>query len=320
MKPAILVLVGMLALGAAARAEPAASPWAEGVPADTQARANALFAEGNALFAQQAHAAALAKYRAAVALWDHPMIQFNMAVTLIRLDRLLEADAALARALRYGPAPFTPDLYRQALDYQKLVGGRISVVEASCTQRGARVLLDGVSWFACPGTQRRRVLAGEHTILAAAPGFMPVSRKMAVLGGTTAEVPLSLVSVESVVRVEYPTPRWVPWTTAGAGAAIGFGGLAVWLAGKSELTSFDESFAMTCQAGCRTDLADQPMLKQMRDGADRKGEIGVAMGIAGGVVGLAGVVWAVLDRPHRVVPAVEPVPGRGAAIGARWRF
>src|SRR5688500_531216 len=98
-------------------------PWEAGIPKDKRDRAQAIFAEGNTLFAQQAHQPALDKYRQAIALWDHPLIRFNMAVTRIRLDRILEAADDLDAALRFGDQPFSAELYRQAMDYQKLVGG-----------------------------------------------------------------------------------------------------------------------------------------------------------------------------------------------------
>src|SRR6185503_16480126 len=113
-------------------------PWEQGVPKDKRDQAQALFQEGNLLFAQQAHQPALEKYNAAIALWDHPLIRFNMAVTLIRLDRILEAADNLDSALRFDAKPFTPELYQQALDYQKLVQGRVGTVEASCDQADAQ--------------------------------------------------------------------------------------------------------------------------------------------------------------------------------------
>src|SRR5690606_37398674 len=122
----------------------------------------AAFAEANELFSQQAHQPAIEKYKEALAAWDHPLIRFNMAVSLVRLDRILEAAEALDSALRFGQAPFTPEEHQRALDYQRLVGGRIGNVEASCDQDGVQVLLDGKPWFQCPGTQKLRVMAGEH--------------------------------------------------------------------------------------------------------------------------------------------------------------
>jgi hypothetical protein len=114
-----------------------ATPWAKDVPAAQQEQARALFEDGNQLFAQQAHGPALDRYRAAGALWDHPMIRFNMAVTEIRLDRVLDAADDLQAALRFGQTPFTPELHQQALDYQALLAGRIGELEVGCAQPGS---------------------------------------------------------------------------------------------------------------------------------------------------------------------------------------
>ncbi len=152
------LVVALAALAAApVRVLAAPEPWDVGVSDDNQARAEAIFAEGNQLFSQRAHAPALAKYKEAIALWDHPMIRFNMAVTLIRLDRILEAADELDAALRYGPAPFTPELYQQALDFQTLVRKQLGYIEAVSDQAGTRILLDGKPWFEAPGTRKIRV-------------------------------------------------------------------------------------------------------------------------------------------------------------------
>ena len=102
----IAVLVAGLAVAAPAAAD--TTRWSQGVPEAKQAQANTLFDAGNQLFAQQAHAPALEKYRAAIAIWDHPLIRFNLAVTLIRLDRPLEAAEDLEQALRFAPQTWRP--------------------------------------------------------------------------------------------------------------------------------------------------------------------------------------------------------------------
>src|SRR5438552_4098319 len=133
-----LVVVLVLVLAPRAWSGSDDDPWAGGVPRAQQEQANALFAEANQLFAQQAHGPALDKYKAAIALWDHPLIRFNMAVTEIRLDHLLDADDDLEKALRYGETPFSPELYRQALDYRTLVKKQIGMVEVTCSQSEVR--------------------------------------------------------------------------------------------------------------------------------------------------------------------------------------
>jgi hypothetical protein len=320
MKAACAAAIVLACAAGTARAQ--SKPWAQGVDEARQARANALFEEGNRLFAEKSNTAALERYRAAIAIWDHPMVQFNMAVTLIRLDRLLDAAEALDRALRYGAQPFTPELYQQALDYRRLLGGRVGTVEASCTQDGVQVLLDGSPWFVCPGTQQRRVLAGEHAIVATGATYQPLSRRVIVAGGVVSREALKLVALDAAVRLEYPTARWIPWTVAAVGAAVGFGGLGVWFSGRGEMDRFDERYAIDCWTGCETDLSAHDDLRALRDGARRTSAIGVSMMIAGGVVAVGGVIWGgALNRPRRVLPKLElaPSPG-GMTARAGWEF
>jgi hypothetical protein len=314
-------LVVALLLALAATPASADVPWADGVSKAKQTQANALFAEGNQLFAQQAHALALERYAAAVALWDHPLIQFNMAVTLIRLDRILEAAETIDKALRFGAAPFpSPEQYQQALDYQKLVSGRVGSVEASCQQAGASVLFDGKPWFACPGKQAKRVLAGAHVLVAEADGFMTISRRLVVSGNETAHESLALLPLDAVA-LHYPTPRWIPWTTAGAGAAIGLGGLGLWFAGNSAMERFEAHFKEECPQGCSANLdanETERDLARQRDSASTQGNVGLAMLVGGTAIAAGGVVWAVVfNQPSRVLPTVEVTPtsvGAGASV------
>lgn len=312
-----LVILALLIVSARhASADP---EWAQGVTKEHQDQANALFAEANQLFAQQAHAPALDKYQAAIALWDHPLIRFNMAVTLIRLDRILDAAENLEKALRFGKDPFTPELYQQALDYQALVKGRVGTVEASCDQAEAHVLFDGKPWFDCAGKQTLRVMAGEHVLVAEKKGYMTSSRRLVVVGGGTSSQRLSLLPIESVVRLQYPYPRWIPWTIAGGGAAVALGGLGFWFSGRNQMDRFEANFAMTCPAGCK--LSDQPLLADERDSARLKGQIAIGMMIGGGAIAVGGIVMAIIDRPKRILPNVEVAPttgGMAARVG--WQF
>jgi len=314
------VLVAVLASAPIAHAE-VDEPWAAGVPDEQQARANAVFAEGNQLFAQLAHAPALEKYKAAIAIWDHPMIRFNMAVTLIRLDRILEAADELERALRFGDKPFTPDLYQQARDYQALIKKQLGYIEVTCDQPDTHVVLDGKPWFAGPGTKTIRVTTGEHTVVAERRGYLTMSRTVVVAGGTTAAERLVLLPIESAVILRYRHPKWVPWTIAGTGAAIAFGGLGFTLAGRRQMDRFVSDFVRECPGGCEADLSQHPALADQRDSAELKGKIGVSMMITGGVIAVGGVVWAVLNRPTRYLPRVEATPTKGGiTTRAEWRF
>ncbi len=302
----------------------AANPWAQGVSQATQDEANAIFDEANRLFAEQAHAPAAEKYRAALALWDHPLIRFNLAVTLIRLDRPLEAADELERALRYGDAPFKQDLYQSALDYQALLKGRVGHVEASCEQAGANVMLDGKPWFTCPGTQTLRVMAGEHALVGEREGYLTSSRRVFVGGGATVREELRLVPLADAVILEYRYPRWVPYTVAAGGVAIGLAGLATWISARNQMDEFERDYAIVCANGCPKDLTGDPRydaLRDDRDAAERRGTIGVGVMIGGGAVLVGGAVMVILNRPTRRLPRVEVAPTAGGmAASTTWRF
>jgi hypothetical protein len=297
-------------------------PWDAGVPEEQQDRANALFAEANQLFSQRAHAPALAKYKEAIALWDHPLIQFNMAVTLIRLERVLEAAEALDHALRYGERPFAPELYQQALDYQTLVRKQLGYIEATCDQPGTRILLDGKPWFDAPGNAKVRVTAGEHSIVAERDGYLTATRRLVIAGGATASEILRLVPLQSAMIVTYRHPRWIPWTVLGAGSAIAIGGgVGFYLSGKSRMADFSEAFLRECPRGCEADLSMHPELADQRDAARFRYTLATASLIAGGAIAITGAVWAIVNRPRRSLPQLElqPTPG-GAVTFAGWRF
>lgn len=313
-----LIVMLLLIASTAAFAD---EPWEQGVPQDKRDQAQALFAEGNALFAQQAHGPALEKYKAAIALWDHPLIRFNLAVTQIRLDKILEAAVDLEAALRFGQEPFTPELYQQAIDYQKLVAGRVGQLEASCDQPDVQVLLDAKPWFACPGTQKQRVLTGEHVVVGEKKGYLTISRRIVVASTATSTTKLALLPLDAVMKLEYPSPRWLPWTTAGAGLAIALGGLGLRFAARNQMDEFEANFAKRCPMGCQPDLSDVPDLARDRDSAELEGQIAVTMMVAGGVATAGGVVWAILNRPKRVLPDLEVAPTTGGMTAhASWRF
>ncbi len=298
-------------------------PWAQGVPQDVQDKARALYEEGNTLFAQQAHAPALEKYKQAIALWEHPLIRFNMAVTEIRLDRIMEAAEDLEKALAYGDKPFKPELYQQALDYQTLVKGRVGYVEASCDQAQARLLLDGKPWFDCPGTQKVRVLAGEHAIVGEKQGFLTASAKVVVDGGETVQEKVTLVPLDSAVTYKYRYRRWIPWTMTGIGVAVGLSGVGTWFAGKNQMDQFNADFSAQCQNGCEPGLTapEHRSLAAQRDSAELKGQIGIAMMGVGGAVAVTGIVLAIINRPQRVLPNVEVAPKAGGGVAkVGWNF
>lgn len=315
---AVALLVGT---ASAARAEE--NEWSRGVAKPDQDRAFRIYEEANQLYAEQRYAPALEKYREALVVWDHPQIELNAAATLVRLERDLEAADAIDHALRFGPKPFDEAAYETAVGYQLLLKKRVGTINATCNHEGAKVTIDGKPWFDCNQKGSSiRVVAGTHTIVAGgADGYATQQYQLVVDGGTTKEQAILLKTLEDSVVLVYPFQRWLPWTVMGAGAAIALGGLGVYLSGRSQMNDFEENFQAQCAMGCPSDLADNPLLRDQRDGAKFKGNIGISMMIAGGAATVAGVVLTIMNRPKRILPTLEKPPqGNGMTVGAVISF
>jgi tetratricopeptide (TPR) repeat protein len=320
-------LVGLALALAATPAFADGDPWTQGVADVDQKRANEIFAEANTLFAQQAYGPALEKYEAALAIWDHPVIRFNMAVTLIRNDRFLDAAEALETAQKFGKAPFSPALWAQLQDYQTLVNAKVGVIEATCTQDKGTVTLDGKEWFSCPGTRKQRVLVGDHTLGGEHSVLLARSQHVSVTPGATASAKVELMSIDQAVRYERRFSRWIPWTVIGGSVAGEALGLLTLMVAASSLNAYDQAVASQCAInGCELDHPQTPeersvaeALNGQREDAHRQNTIANAVLLVSTAGLVTGIVLAVLNRPHAIAVDVAPTQG-GASASVGWHF
>jgi hypothetical protein len=336
---AIAILACVMALGSVARAQPvppaedrAASPaekvapdgqpnrpdrpWATGVPDEAQKWALVLFEEGNKLFENSEHAAALAKYRQALSVWDHPAIRYNAAVALINLDQPLAANENLDLALRYGDAPFNPDTYQQALTYRKLLRGQIAELKVTCVEAGADVALDGTTLFVGPGEAFRWVTPGPHQLVARKAGFLTESRSLSLLPGKPAVETLALQEIGSLPsRTLRRWPTWKPWAVVGAGALLAVAGLPVLLEARSNLIAYDNQITDGCSNGCTADKVP-PAAVDLRNRARTENVVAVSLFAVGGAIVASGVALVILNQPQNAPAdekshtAVAPLLGR----------
>ncbi|WP_437639499.1 hypothetical protein [Sorangium sp. So ce854] len=240
-------------------AGPDTRPWARGVPADDQRRAQQLFAEGNELLDNLGFATAAAKYRQAIAHWPHPAIQYNLAIALIKLDQPIEAYRSITQALRHGAAPLDPEQYEQAQNYRQLLRKQIGELELSCAQEGVEVKLDGKLVLRCPGTTRALVLLGERQLVASKQGFRTVARSLPIYSSATVKVRLRLFTEEELTGSERYWESWRPWAlvAGGVGVVMAGGALHYWGA-RSNIEAFDDQLARDCPLGCHDGEAASP--------------------------------------------------------------
>jgi hypothetical protein len=305
---AALVLSAQLAL---ADGDP---PWSVGVTAEHRDAAQHLLDEGNEQLLGNHYKEALASYRDAIALWDHPAIRFNMVRALIALDRFVDAADNLDKALAYGQGPLTDDVYREAISYQHLLASSIATLEIHCDQPGVEVAVDGVRALDCPGTTTQRATPGAHAVTAAKPGHMPRTWSLSLSPGKPTRVDAQLEKmVAPVARDPHRWALWKPWSVAVGGVALVAAGGILEAAASSSFAAYDGRVASGC--GGTTCSTNDPTLTSDNSRGKLENELAVAAWIAGGAALATGIVLIGLDRP-REMPLVAPVatPGGGGAV------
>jgi hypothetical protein len=296
-----VILVGLVGGVAHADDSAAETPWSQGVSDDAKAKAQVLLDEGNQLFVDNRFAEALEKYQAAVALWDHPAIRFNIVRALIGLDRPVEAADSLEQSLRYGKAPLTEAIYAEARAYQKLLAGQIASVEISCAQSGAKISLDGATFLgACPGTKRARLRPGKHLVVGELAGHMTKTLEVLALPAQQESIDVKLVDLSRATISRRRWSAWKPWAAAGGGAALAaLGGLLQWRA-AADMDQYEATLALECPAGCDP-ASVSPSTAGLESRAVVENRIAIGAIVTGGAVAAAGIALVILNRPREVL-------------------
>lgn len=328
-----LCIIACLVAGSAPRAsaDPAtiptapgddeARPWTRGVSEAEQEVARRLHAEGNAEFAELRFAQALAKYREALRHWDHPAIRFNIAVSLINLDQLVEAKDNLERSLVYRAAALGSDAYTQGMTYRKLLDAQLAHLQIACAEPGAVVTLDGKYLFTAPGTIDQFLLPGDHQLAATKAGLRTVVMTATGVAGKPSAFVLRPAP-------ELRPPHWRYWkhVLGGGGALVAVGTLTLLWASRG-FDDYDRQIAERCPlTGCSKEKkAGFTDLNAELAGARTKQTVAFSLFGIGGAAIAVGVIGLIVDQPRirpdasRAVPVVTLAPGR-ASVALRWAY
>jgi hypothetical protein len=296
-----------------------ARPWASGVSDEEQELARSLHAEGNTEFAELRFAQALAKYREALRHWDHPAIRFNIAVSLINLDQLVEAKDNLERSLMYRAAALGSDAYTQAMTYRKLLDAQLAHLHVACSEPGAVVTLDGKYLFTAPGTIDQFLLPGDHQLAATKAGLRTV-----VVTATGVAGKLSVFDLRPAP--ELSPPHWRYWKhVLGGGSVLVAIGAVTLLSASRGFDSYDQQVMERCKdrPGCPAEKVRD--LNAELAGAETKQTVAFSLIGVGGTAILVAVVGLIVDQPRirpdagRAAPVVTVTPGR-ATFGLSWAY
>jgi hypothetical protein len=272
--------------------------WSKGVPEPERRAADALFKEGNALLRESITISAAAKYREALAHWDHPNIHYNLALALMSLDQPVETHGHLVAAMRFGPSPLGAERFEHARNYRALLEHQLVRVKIRCAVPGASVSLDGRPLFAAPGEQEALLPAGRHTFVASKPGLVTNTAVRTLEGGQALDLDLEVKSLEQLTDYRRRWPVWQPWTLVAAGAVVAGGGGALHYTGLQKISWVDSQSRARCPDGCAAEPGD--LASARRQGATFQGLGYAAYGVGGAAI-VTGAVLVLLNRGERVV-------------------
>ncbi len=176
-------------------------PWYKGVSAEDRAAAGELYTAGAALHREGQYEPAAAKYREALALWDHPDIHFNMAQVYIKLGKPVAAYDSVLGALRHGPDALEPRDRAKLLDYKELLERQLARVTIASAEPGASVSIDGEVLFSGPGEEERMLVPGRHRVVARKEDYRDDSREVELQAGERRTLTLAPVSLDKLATV-----------------------------------------------------------------------------------------------------------------------
>jgi hypothetical protein len=302
------------------------APWSKGVSKANQTRAFQIFKDGNALFEESKYSDALVQYEKAIKLWDHPSIEYNLAICLFNIRQPLEAWDHLEKALKFGEAPLGKRVFGEAMTYQTLLESSLAQLYVTTDQEGVEIELDGRELMTGPGEKTVHLLAGSHQLVASLDGYKTDSRALDLPAGKMTKLePIALEEDKVEVRVKVKRENyerrwswWVPWAVMGGSVAVALAGTGVYLDARSSVNDYDAQLAKMCPSGCRPQDIP-PALTQKEQSAETEGNIGIGLWSAAVVVGVSAGAMAIINRPKLVTErrppsvVVAPMLGRGLA-------
>jgi hypothetical protein len=192
------------------------SPSITQVSAEHRRTAMALVEAGNKLLNDSFFPQAEKKYSAALAIWDHPAIHYNLALSLPQTLKPTQVYDHMLAALKHGEAPLGEGRFKHARNLTERMRREYAWVEITCDCEASAKLASG-EWLERRGSGRFEGLVppGTHTLVAAQKDQASTETILTLAAGE--RVRLRLGS-------KRPWATWMPWAVLGAGVAVASGG------------------------------------------------------------------------------------------------
>jgi hypothetical protein len=307
------VLCGLWVAGLAG-----ALPHSAGAEADARARADALFADGNAAIARDDAATAATRYRAAWELVPDARYALNLGIALSELGRTAAAAEAFTVYLA-DPAcdPAKRPVLEQRLALWQPELGEIILDVAPAS---AVVEIDGVRPLrSAPGTGVP-VAPGSHRVTARAAGHRDGERAfdVAARGRAIAHIALEAAPARAAAPAgvertgaERGAARSWKWIALGAGVAAAAAGSYFGITAITDWRKVDDR----CPSGACTSPADVALAGDAQRAGTRAN---IAFGVSGAALVAALVLWRFEPRRSSATVSIAPLASGGLlCIGGR---
>lgn len=232
-----LLCVALGAMPAWPRSVAAAAPNTKDSSPNDLAELNELIARGIALRKAGEDARALEVFQRAETLApDSTRVRVHLAAAHQALGQWEEADHYLTLALQDANDPYVQKHQSILASARRTIDTHMASLHIIGGPRGAQVRLNGRALGALPLQGPVRVQAGIYMLEAELPGHYPVTRSVALAGGSLVREQITLtpmdrddlMSASGNGARDTSEARWLPWTFAGLAAGSGIGAAIAW--------------------------------------------------------------------------------------------
>ncbi len=180
-------------------------------------------------------------------------VQVHLAATYQALGNWESADRYLSLAIRDPDDPYVKKHQAVLAAARRTIDGHIGTLQLSGGPPGAEIKLNGRVIGTLPIEDTVRLEAGIYTLEARLPGHYPVTRSIALAGGTLVRESIALTAVAgdgeqpavvSEQRADTTASsggsNWLTWTFAGLAVAGGVGTVAAWATRERHVENWND--------------------------------------------------------------------------------
>jgi hypothetical protein len=273
------ISAALLVLGPSALAFGQDDEPGTGSSAGSGGNADDLVAQGIALRRSGQDAQALAVFQRAEALEPgSARIQIHLAATHQALGEWEAADRFLTLALAQSNDPYVQRHQSMLASARRRIDAHIGSLEVSGGPPGTQVWLNGRLVGKLPMSETVRIEGGIYTLEARLPRHYPVTRSVAIAGGSLVRESLRLQPVSSTgggssspVSTDDPqveatadtsksgTPEWLTWTLAGLTVGAAAGTAYAWTVREGHADNWNDDDACLRQGRTREQVCSNEL-------------------------------------------------------------